>query len=91
MDRTHPGLVHYVESGQLLCPWKERKAFLKEEESRERLAKHNGDLGYSENSPIAHALYQVFESLGESELSFYKGVTTRFARSLLIAFARAPE
>lgn len=70
----NPGLVHYVESGQLLCLWKERKAFLKEEESRERLVKHNDEQGYSENSPIAHALYQVFESVGESELSFYKGV-----------------
>src|SRR5205807_6238530 len=48
----NPGLVHYVESGQLLCPWKERKAFLKEEENRERLLKHNDDQGYSENSPI---------------------------------------
>jgi hypothetical protein len=70
----NPGLVHYVESGQLLCPWKERKAFMREEESRERLVKHNDEQGYSENSPIAHALYQVFESAGESELSFYKGV-----------------
>jgi len=70
----NPGLVHYVESGQLLCPWKERKAFLKEEENRGRLLKHNDELGYSENSPIAHALYQVFESVGESDLSFYKGV-----------------
>jgi hypothetical protein len=25
----NPGLVHYIESGQLLCLWKERKAFLK--------------------------------------------------------------
>jgi hypothetical protein len=70
----NPGLVHYVESGQLLCPWKECKAFLKEEESRERLVKHNDEQGYSENSPIAHALYQVFESVGESEVSFYKGI-----------------
>jgi hypothetical protein len=70
----NPGLVHYLESGQLLCRWKERKAFLKEEDNRERLVKHNDAQGYSENSPIAHALYQVFESAGESELSFYKGV-----------------
>ena len=29
----NPGLVDYVESGQLIVPWKERKAFLREEES----------------------------------------------------------
>lgn len=39
----NPGLMHYVESGQLLCPWKERKAFLKEEENRERLIKRNDE------------------------------------------------
>jgi hypothetical protein len=29
----NPGLVHYVESGQLIVPWKEQKAFLKDEET----------------------------------------------------------
>ena len=70
----NPGLVDYVESGQILCHWKERRAFLEEEDHRERLHKYNQEQGYSENSPIAHALYQVFESVGESEMSFYKGV-----------------
>jgi hypothetical protein len=69
----NPGLVHYVESGQLLCHWKERKRFLKEEEDQERLLKRNDEQGYSENSPIAHALYSVFESVGEPEVDFYKG------------------
>ena len=70
----NPGLVHYVESGQLVASWKEHKAFLKEEESRERLLKRNEELGYSENSAIADALYSIFESVGEPEVSFYKGV-----------------
>ena len=48
----NPGLVHYAESGQLVTIWKERKAFLKEEEGRERLLRRNEELGYSENSPI---------------------------------------
>ena len=69
----NPGLIHYAESAQLVCPWKERRAFLKEEEDCERLLKHNDELGYAENSPIAHALYEVFESLGEPEVDFYKG------------------
>jgi hypothetical protein len=30
---ANPGLVHYAESGQLIAPWKERRAFLREEEN----------------------------------------------------------
>lgn len=70
----NPGLVHYAESGQIVCTWKARKAFLQEEENRERILKRNEDLGYAENSPIADALYEVFESVGERRVSFYKGV-----------------
>ena len=64
----NPGLVHYVESSQLLCPWKERKGVLKEEENRERLVKHNRECGYSENSPIAHALTGSVELSSENEI-----------------------
>jgi hypothetical protein len=69
----NPGLVHYVESGQLIVAWKERRAFLKEEESEERLQNQNRIHGYDERSPIAKALYEVFESVGD-DVSFYKGV-----------------
>ena len=78
----NPGLIHYAESAQLVCPWKERRAFLKEEEDCERLLKHNDELGYAENSPIAHALYEVFESLGEPEVDFYKGVVRCSAEAI---------
>jgi hypothetical protein len=68
-----PGLVDYVESGQLVVPWKEHKAFLKEEASAEALREHNERMGYEENSPIANALYSVFESVGD-DVSFYRGI-----------------
>jgi hypothetical protein len=68
-----PGLVDYVESGQLVVPWKEHKAFLKEEASAEALRGHNQTIGYDENDPIARALYQVFESVGD-DVSFYHGI-----------------
>ncbi len=74
MDRTNPGLVHYAESAKLVCLWKERKAFLKEEENREQILKRNTEQGYSEDSPLANALYEVFENVGEGGVSFYKGV-----------------
>jgi hypothetical protein len=69
----NPGLVDYVESGQLIVLWKERKAFLKEEESAERLRNHNRAIGYAEQSPAANALYEIFENVGD-EVSFYRGV-----------------
>ena len=50
----NPGLIDYVESAQLIVPWKDRRGFLKEEESRERLRQHNEQHGYDgENSPVS--------------------------------------
>lgn len=72
--QPNPGLVHYVESGQLVCPWREHKAFLKEEECAERLRKYNVDCGYDDQSPIASAVTEVFESAGEQNVDFYRGV-----------------
>ena len=68
----NPGLVHYVESGQLIVPWKEHKAFLKEEEESARLWNHNIRMGYKNNSPVDNALSVVFESVGD-DVSFYRG------------------
>ncbi len=69
----NPGLVDYVESVHILCRWKDHKTFLKEEAEAQRLRKHNEDIGYGERSPMANALYHVFDHIGD-ELSFYKGV-----------------
>jgi hypothetical protein len=69
----NPGLIDYVESGQLIVPWKERKAFLKEEESAERLRK---------------ALYGIFEDVGD-EASFYRGVLTGSPEALARVKTRA--
>ena len=70
----NPGLVDYVESQNLLVPWKEQKAFFRDEERAHRLHADNEQQGYKEDSPMAHVLYEVFESLGEKDLSFYRGV-----------------
>jgi hypothetical protein len=69
------GLVHYVESGQLIVPWKEHKAFLKAEEDSARLWEHNVRMGYKYNSPVDNALSVVFESVGDDVL-FYRGTLT---------------
>lgn len=71
----NPGLVHYVDSGQLLVPWKERRAFLKEETDEQRLRQHNQSTGHDEDTPVRRAIEQVFESAGD-DVSFYRGVLT---------------
>jgi hypothetical protein len=36
----NPGLIHFVDSGHLVVPWKEHKAFLKEEADEQRIREH---------------------------------------------------
>lgn len=84
----NPGLIDYVESSQLIVPWNERKAFLKEEESADRLRNHNRALGYADESPVAKALYGIFENVGD-EVSFYRGVLTGIPEALARVKARA--
>ena len=70
----NPGLEDYIETQNLLVPWKELKSFLKDEEKARQLRKDNERHGYQEESPVGRVLYEIFESLGESDLSFYRGV-----------------
>ena len=72
----NPGLIDYVKSGQLIAPWKDHKAYLKEEESAERLRVYNSEHGYgSDEDPVESAVQQVFESAGDG-VDFYRGVLT---------------
>jgi hypothetical protein len=69
----NPGLVDYIESGQLIVPWKEHKALLKEEANEERIQKHNDDHGYTDkNRPVIAGLEQVFQSAADG-VTFTKG------------------
>lgn len=72
----NPGLVDYVESGQLIVPWKDQKTLLKEEANEERLRAHNERNGYDdEDSPVVRALHDVFDSVPDG-INFYKGSLT---------------
>ena len=72
----NPGLKDYVESKHLVVRWKERKAFLRDEENERRLQEHNTRTGYDhDESPVPSAVLQVFENIGD-DLSFYRGVLT---------------
>lgn len=84
----NPGLSDYVESGQLVVLWKERRAFLKDEENEERLRNRNKQLGYEEESPLAKATYEIFESVGD-DVSFYKGRLSGSPEALERVSARA--
>ncbi len=84
----NPGLVHYVESGQLVCLWKEQKGFLKEESEAQRLRAHNEHHGYAPESPLTKAVEQVFETVGD-EVQFYKGVLSGSPEALERVKARA--
>ncbi len=70
----NPGLVDYVESKDLIVPWKERKAFLRDEETEKRLEADNASQGYKADSPLDQAIGCVFESVGEKGLSYFRGV-----------------
>jgi hypothetical protein len=67
------GLVHFVDSKHLLAPWKEHKAFLKEEADAARLDEHNERVGFRKDSPVVRAVEQVFEC-ADNEVMFYQGV-----------------
>src|SRR5581483_2795375 len=71
----NPGLTHYVESTHLLAPWKEHKAFLKEEAAAERVVEHNAECGFRKDSPFDRALHEVFENVGD-EVSYDRGSVT---------------
>src|SRR5688500_2789847 len=59
----NPGLVHYVESGQLVSTWRGHRAFLAEEQHQSRLREQNERDGYRKDSPLDRALHEVFESV----------------------------
>ena len=86
----NPGLIDYVESAQLLVPWKDQKAFLKDEKNAEELAKQNKRDGYVSGSPIEVAVEQVFESVGE-HVSCNRGVLSGTSDAMERIRARAKD
>src|ERR1700739_2209774 len=67
------GLIDYVESGHLICRWKDHKAFLREEAAAKRLRHHNRESGYEFESPLDNAVHQVFDCIGD-DVEFDRGV-----------------
>jgi hypothetical protein len=61
----NPGLIDYVESTQIIISWRHHKAFLRDEENAVGISERNRREGYKAGSPIAEAVFQVFEEMGD--------------------------
>ena len=70
---THPGLIDYVTTDQLLVPWKEHEQFLQEEKDFASLREYNRTHGYDGNFPVSEALQQIFEKI-EDYISYDRGM-----------------
>lgn len=64
--RPNAGLVDYVSAEQILVPWNEQAAYLKEERDRVLMWQHNLKHGFEASSPITYAVYTVIENSGEN-------------------------
>jgi hypothetical protein len=69
----NPGLVHYVDSRQLVSTWKDHKSFLKLEDQELTLKEESARTGYRKDSPVDRALYEVFDNIGD-DLGYYNGI-----------------
>lgn len=70
----NPGLKDYIESRFIIVRWKDRKAFLRDEDNERRLHEHNAQAGYKhDDAPVESAVLQVFEEVGD-DVHFYHGV-----------------
>jgi hypothetical protein len=70
----NPGLVDYIESGQIVVPWNEHRVFLKEEAQAQALDAYNLRHGYEGDNPVAEAIEQVISATGEQGVTFYRGL-----------------
>jgi hypothetical protein len=66
---ANPGLVHFVESGHLRAPWKDHKAFLREEAAAAALSTHNDRQGYKRDSPLDDAVCEISKALVRETLA----------------------
>ena len=69
----HPGLTDYISTSQIIAPWKEHKRFLREESDIAALNEYNKAHGYDRDSPLASAIEQVFDSVGDG-VYFRRGI-----------------
>jgi len=82
-DGPHPGLAEYVHTRQLVVPWGERQAFLRDEEHHERLKKTAAEFN---DRAVSTAVEAILEATGEQQawLSGYGMSVSRAALERLL-------
>lgn len=69
------GLVDYVKSMSIVVPWKDRRAFLRDEGKKERLLSSVEYSGFpGQSHPTADAVSEVFDFSGERGIYVHQGV-----------------
>jgi hypothetical protein len=61
-DGPHPGLEEYVKTRQIIIPWSDRRAFLRDEERRAKLDEHAKSI---RPGAIVDAVATILGSTGE--------------------------
>lgn len=88
----NPGLTDYVESAQIIVPWREHKAYLKDEQNAAALVERNRREGYEPGSPVTEAVEQVFEEMHD-DIACSRGDVfgSREAFSRILTRIKEPE
>lgn len=61
----NPGLVDFVKSANLIVPWKQRKALVRDEQHHETLARYSQRQWDGRDGPVSEAVNEVLEAIGE--------------------------
>ena len=69
----NPGLVDYIKSSHLVVPWKQRKAWIEDEEAEQRLRRRSVEAGYGKDSPVDTAVGQVYQAVAD-DVNYYRGI-----------------
>jgi len=69
----NPGLIDYITTTQIIVPWRDRKAYLRDEGCLALMLEHNQTHGYEPQGPITLAVEQIFASAGE-DVCLYRGL-----------------
>ncbi len=85
----NPGLVDYLKSKNIIVPWGERRAFLRDEERAEAVVRANEATFPGDGHPITDAIDVVFECTGEQGFFLVKGILYHEHEALERLAARA--
>lgn len=77
----NPGLVDYLRSANIICPWSARKTFLRSERQRSTIRSASASMWPGDDHPLSTAVDEVLDATGEA-LTVDKGVLTAEADAI---------